>query len=239
MFKTILFDLDGTLLAIDTEDFTKKYFKALSIKLKDYFTPEDLIQSVWASTKCMVTSLDPNMTNDEVFFEDFYKRVDGDTETLNPIFNEFYQKDFNRLKDGIEENKYIVKSVDLLKEKGYDLVVATNPLFPKIAILHRIRWAGLNPEDFKFITNFEDMHYCKPEINFYREILEKIDEEPSNCLMVGNDIDEDMKVKEIGMSTYLIEDYIIGNPADDKNVDYRGYYKDFYKFCQSLEDIAN
>lgn len=128
----------------------------------------------------------------------------------------------------------MIESVNILKEKGYDLVVATNPLFPKSAILNRIDWAGLNEEDFIFITSFEEMHFCKPNLDFYREILHKIDKEPSSCIMVGNDVKEDMIVNEIGVRTYLIEDYIIGNIEEDKNINYKGNYEDFYKFAREL-----
>lgn len=237
MLRTILFDLDGTLLPMDTDEFTRQYFKALAIKLKDYFTPEDLIEKIWTSTNCMIRSLDSEKSNEEIFFEDFYSRVDHREEVLNPMFNEFYEKDFDNLKKGFKENKYMVDSIELLKEKNYNLVVATNPLFPKIAILHRIKWAGLDEEDFKFITSFEEMHYCKPNIEFFEEIIGKIDEDPQKCMMVGNDVVEDMKAKEIGISTYLIKDNIIGDANNNKNIDYMGEYRDFYNFCRELPDL--
>lgn len=234
MINTILFDLDGTLLPMDTDLFIKKYFKALSIKLKDYFTPEEVTKHMWASTKYMMKNMEIEKTNQDAFFEDFYKTVDHKAEVLNPIFDEFYEKDFNKIKDVSEKNNHMIESVNILKEKGYDLVVATNPLFPKSAILNRIDWAGLREEDFIFITSFEEMHFCKPNLDFYREILHKIDKEPSSCIMVGNDVKEDMIVNEIGVRTYLIEDYIIGDIEEDKNINYKGDYKDFYKFAKKL-----
>lgn len=234
MINTILFDLDGTLLPMDTDLFIKKYFKALSIKLKDYFTLEEVTKHMWASTKYMMKNMEIEKTNQDAFFEDFYKTVDHKAEVLNPIFDEFYEKDFNKIKDVSEKNNHMIESVNILKEKGYDLVVATNPLFPKSAILNRIDWAGLREEDFIFITSFEEMHFCKPNLDFYREILHKIDKEPSSCIMVGNDVKEDMIVNEIGVRTYLIEDYIIGDIEEDKNINYKGDYKDFYKFAKKL-----
>ncbi|OLS02381.1 HAD family hydrolase [Tissierella creatinophila] len=239
MINTIMFDLDGTLLPMDTELFTKKYFKELSIKLKDYFTPEEVFKHMWSSTKYMMKNMELDKTNRDSFFEDFYKNVDHKAEVLNPIFDEFYERDFNKIKDVSEKNDNMIKSVNILKEKGYDLVVATNPLFPISAVLNRIDWAGLNGEDFIFITNFEDMHFCKPNLDFYREILHNIDKNPENCLMVGNDVKEDMIVNEIGVSTYLIDDYIIGDIQEDKNIDYKGNYKDFYRFAKELPSIKD
>ncbi len=195
MITTILFDLDGTLLPMDTELFTKKYFKELAIKLKDYFTPEEITKNIWGSTKYMISNVDSNKTNEEAFFEDFYERIEHEAEVLNPIFEDFYEKDFNNIKSVASQNKYMINAVSLLKEKGYNLVVATNPLFPERAVLHRIEWAGLNVEDFMFITSFEKMHYCKPQLKFYEEILTNINKKPTNCLMVGNDIEEDMIAK--------------------------------------------
>ena len=236
MINTILFDLDGTLLPMDTQIFTERYFKELSVKLKDYFTPEEVTKHMWGSTEYMINSKDIDKTNQEVFFDDFYKNVKHSEEILNPIFDDFYENDFNNIKDVSERNEDMIESVKLLKQKGYDMVIATNPLFPKSAMLNRVKWAGLKEEDFIFITSFEEMHYAKPNIKFYEEILEKVDKEPSECLMVGNDIAEDMVVKEIGITTYLITDYAVGD-IKDKNIDYSGNYKKFYEFAKEMPDL--
>ncbi len=237
MITTILFDLDGTLLPMDTELFTKKYFAELATKLKNYFTPEEVTRNIWTSTKYMINNIDATKTNEEAFFEDFYERVNHEAEVLNPIFEDFYEKDFNNIKSVSTQNKHIIEAVQLLKKKGYNLVVATNPLFPERAIRHRIEWAGLNKEDFIFITSFEKMHYCKPQLKFYEEILENIKKQPANCLMIGNDIEEDMIAKKLGMKTYLIEDHIIGTIKDDETIDYKGSYEDFYEFAKALPSL--
>lgn len=237
MTTTILFDLDGTLLPMDTEEFVKKYFQELSSKMKSYFTLEEITKTVWRSTKYMIDHEDATKTNEEAFFEDFYERVNLEAEVLNPIFEEFYEKDFNNIRKISTQNTHMIEAIQLLKEKGYTLVVATNPLFPEKSVFHRIEWAGLNKEDFTFITSFEKMHYCKPQIKFYEEILENIKKKPSTCMMVGNDIQEDMVAKEIGMKTYLIEDHVIGHDFENKNIDYKGSYKDFHKFVQNLPSL--
>lgn len=237
MLTTILFDLDGTLLPMDTEVFTKKYFVEISIKLKDYFTPEEITKDIWSSTKYMISNVDANKTNEEAFFEDFYERINHEAEIINPILNDFYEKDFNNIKNVATKNKHMIDAIALLKEKGYNLVVATNPLFPERAILHRIEWAGLNKEDFTFITSLEKMHYCKPQLKFYEEVLDNIKKEPQYCMMVGNDVEEDMVAKNLGIKTYLIEDYIIGTVTEDIIIDYRGNYEDFYEFAKALSNL--
>ena len=55
MIKAILFDLDGTLLPMDQDEFTKGYFKLLAAKLAPYgYEPKTLIDTVWAGTAAMV-----------------------------------------------------------------------------------------------------------------------------------------------------------------------------------------
>ena len=232
--NTILFDLDGTLLSMDTDQFIKLYFKAVALKLEDYFTFEEVSKYFWQSTQYMINNTDPNKTNEEAFFEDFYKHSQGRDAEITELLDDFYGNEFNEIKYIASENSHIIKSIKILKEKGYKLVVATNPLFPKKAILSRIMWAGLDPDDFILITSFEKMHYTKPHIDYYREILEKINKEPSSCLMVGNDILEDMVSKEIGLQTYLITNNLIGDLSNDVNIDHQGDYKDFLTFVEKL-----
>lgn len=237
MISTILFDLDGTLLPLDMDDFIKKYFGELSIKFKNFFQPQELTKLVWESTEYMVRNTDKGKTNEDTFFEDFYSKVSHKSEEINPLFDDFYINDFPRIKAVASQSQEMIDSINLLKLKGYELVVATNPLFPKQAILHRIEWAGLNKDDFLFITSFEEMHYCKPHIQFYEEVLEKIDRKPMECMMVGNDVEEDMIAKKIGIKTYLIENHIIQRSKDMSMVDHCGKYEDFYKFVKTLPSI--
>lgn len=237
MKDTILFDLDGTLLAMDTGVFTKEYFKELSVKLKDFFTPEEVARYLWKATERMVMSQNDQKTNEEVFYQSFYGNMEHERAELDPVLDEFYQEDFDKIKRVSEKDENMIQAVEELKAKGYQLVVATNPLFPRMAVLDRIRWAGLNKDDFKYITSFEKMHFCKPNLNFYRELLIDINRAPVNCIMVGNDVDEDMVAKEIGIQTYLVDEFLIGDKEGSENIDHSGSYKDFYNFAKELPNV--
>ncbi|MTI49429.1 HAD family hydrolase [Sporosalibacterium faouarense] len=232
--KAVLFDLDGTLLPLDMEEFTQAYFAQLATKLSSHINPKDLPGFVWASTKYMISNLESNKTNEEAFFEDFATRIDNKLEELHPIFEEFYKEDFKNLRSVVKPNILSKEIINELKRKNYDLVVATNPLFPKEAIHHRIQWAGLDINDFKLITTYENMHFCKPNLEYYEEILKKIGHESKDIMMVGNDMEEDIIASKLGIKTFLIEDYIIDRETEGLKPDYRGSMEDLYNHVKEL-----
>lgn len=233
--NTFIFDLDGTLLPLDMKLFEKLYFQSLSSNFIDLIDPKQLISEIWASTKVMIENIE-NRTNEDVFMEDFSKRIDGDLSIYQERFNNYYANDFNLVKGATKESEAMKLSVNLLRKKGYKLVVATNPLFPKAAIYARIRWAGFEPEDFDYVSSYETNHYCKPQIKFYEEILGDINKSPEECIMVGNDVQEDLIIKTLGVKTYLITDHILHRTDSDIITDHKGNYDDFFEFVKSLPE---
>ena len=56
------------------------------------------------------------------------------------------------------------------------------------------------------MTTFENSHYCKPNLDYYKEIFENIGSNPNESIMVGNNALEDMISGELGVKTYLVTD---------------------------------
>ncbi|MEK6266019.1 MAG: HAD family hydrolase [Clostridium sp.] len=231
--NTILFDLDGTLLPMDMALFEKTYFEELAKDFIDIMSPKELAKNIWFSTKNMVGNTEYK-TNEEIFMTDFTTRMNMDLPILQKRFDAFYDAGFLKLKELALDIQCIKESVNLLKSKGYTVALATNPLFPEKAIHHRIRWAGFKPEDFSYISTFERNHYCKPQLKFYEEILKDIDKKPENCLMVGNDVQEDLIAKNLGIKTYLITNHLLHRTEEEIITDYTGKYEDFYEFALAL-----
>ena len=231
--NTILFDLDGTLLPIDMKLFEKIYFNELCAYFKDLISPEKLIQYIWKSTEAMVKNTELR-TNEEVFFEDFQKNVGENLKLFEEKFNLFYDEGFQKVKEAVKDVPPIKESVKLLKHKGYDIILATNPLFPQKAIYHRVKWAGFDPQEFSYISTFEQNHYCKPQIHYYKEVLEHNGKEAKDCMMVGNDVQEDLIAGKLGMKTYLITDNLLHRTEEKIHSDYIGTYEDFLNFVKEL-----
>lgn len=232
--NTILFDLDGTLLPMDMGVFEREYFKRLTLKLESYFPQEEAVKYIWDATMEMVLNIDPNKTNKEIFMDKFSRLTSRSADEMYSVFMDFYRKEYKELKQFIKPSKHMTDSVKILKEKGYRLVIATNPLFPMEAVLDRVSWAGLEKEDFELITSFEEMHYCKPQIHYYKEIMDIIKASPEECLMVGNDVEEDLAAGKIGIKTFLIQDNILNKKGITLEADYKGSCKDFYEFTIEL-----
>lgn len=221
MYKAVLFDLDGTLLQLDTDDFLKKYIKALSLKVKDHLPMDLFPKYLMESTHVMVTNSEASRTNEEVFMEHFFRITKGDEVKLRPIFDNFYTEDFPKLGADYKGHPDAQKVIDHCKSKGAKVVLATNPVFPKAAILERLRWAGLNAEDFDLISCYEELHFCKPNTSYFAELLEKVNVKPAEALMVGNDCQEDMVAGKLGIKTFLVKDFIIDRGGESYS-DYNG-----------------
>ncbi len=215
--RAVLFDLDGTLLAMDQDVFTKAYFGALAEKLSGAYDPEKLIKTVWRGIGAMLKN-DGSATNEQVFWRAFADVFGERAYDDIPLFDEFYKTDFNELKSLCGRNERAVRTVKQLRRDGYKLVLASNPLFPSVAQKARMRWAGVDPDDFDYITSYENSHFCKPQAGYYAEIVQAIDCAAADCIMVGNDVGDDMPARDVGLKVFLtVNDYLINKT--DKSVD--------------------
>ena len=234
MTKAILFDLDGTLLPMDQEVFVKDYLGRMAIFLAPHgYDPQSLIKAVWAGTGAMVKN-DGKALNEDVFWYVFNSILGRDAKQDLALFEEFYRTEFQKAKDSCGFNPMAAETVRQIKDMGYRLILATNPLFPAIATYSRIRWAGLNPEDFELITTYENSRFCKPNPDYYREILGKIALDGSQCLMVGNDVGEDMIAGTLGMKTFLLTDCLINKTAEDITQYPHGSFPELLHYIRSL-----
>jgi len=206
---TVFFDLDGTLLLMNEDNFIQIYFKELAKKViplgydKDLFVP-----SVWQGTKAMIKN-DGTKTNEEAFWEAFSAIHKKDCQKDIPIFDDFYKNEFQAAKAICKFDENSKKLVDGAKKLGLRAVLATNPIFPAVATKARMAWAGLEESDFEYVTTYENSHYAKPNLEYYKEICKNIGVSPEECLMVGNNVDEDMITAELGMKVFLCPEFLI------------------------------
>ena len=238
MIKYILFDLDGTMLPMDQENFIRAYFGALCEK----FCPiigidkETMIKGIWKATGAMIKNNGSHL-NYDVFWSTFAKLVGDKVLKYIKDFDEFYNNEFIAVKAICKYNPVVPEAIKVLKSKGYKLIAATNPIFPAVATNNRLDWAGVNKDDFMLVTTYDNSGFCKPNPKYYLEITEKLGINPEECLMVGNDVDEDIiPTKELGRDTYLITDCLINNNNTDISKINNGTFKSFLTYARIMPD---
>ncbi len=214
---TILLDLDGTLLPMDQNEFTNKYFKLLCKKMLNYgYDPKELTEAIWKGTYAMIKN--NSSESNEIIFWNCFAGIFGER-VMNDkkYFDEFYRNEFNNLRSSCGYNPEAAKIVRKFKSMGLKVILATNPIFPAEATESRIKWTGLEPDDFEFYTTYENISGCKPNLRYYRNIMDRFALSPRECIMVGNDVTEDMAAKELGMNVFLVTDCLINKNNEDIN----------------------
>lgn len=237
MIRFICFDLDGTLLPMDQEYFTKRYFAELTKVMASFRDPDELVRVIWKGTEAMVKN-DGRRSNEQVFWN-LYRDIYGPSARNDePVFLDFYEKKFGNLKEVCYPKPIVAEIVDTLLSKGYVLVIASNPLFPMIAQRQRIEWAGLDPDRFAYITSYENSSFCKPNPGYYKEILDKIGARSEECLMIGNDAHEDMVAMRLGFQGFLLTECLINKNSFNLQSVPSGGYSDLLRYVQALNESA-
>ncbi len=235
MIDTIMFDLDGTLLLSDSDKFTAAYFAELVRYLAPLHDPQTLTAAVWAGTKAMVKN-DGSHTNEEVFWKTYCGIFGTDAVSDESYFAEFYATRYKELKSLCGQHPGMDEFIKELKKSGFRLVIATNPLFPLSVQKERISWTGVDPEDMDWITAYETSHFSKPNPEYYREIASQLSAVPENCLMVGNDVREDMEAaSQAGMKVFLMPEFLLNR----ENKDYSGYPQGDFNALKSFIAIQS
>ena len=234
MITTVFFDLDGTLLPMDQDVFLEAYMGALAAKLRPLgYEAGHLVRCIWKGTAAMVRN-DGSLRNDAAFWKTFSEVIGRDTTVDEPVFLDFYENEFQNVARVCGFSPLAAEAVKTIREMGKTAVLATNPLFPAVATCSRAKWAGLDPADFAYITTYENSFHSKPNPDYYREILDKLDLKPEECLMVGNDAQEDMVPQMLGMKVFLLTDCIINKQNVDISRYPHGGFPELLSYIRSL-----
>ena len=243
--NTVLFDLDGTLLPMDLKEFNDTYFKSIAGRFTQIgLSPEYVKRAILNSIE-EVYNNDGFLTHEELFWRAFAKWISQTGEPINDTdlrffkkeFDKFYKNDFFVARLNTKPSPIAKECVKILKSKGYRLVVCASPVFPENAIYQMIEWADFKVEDFEYITTMENCCFSKPNLNYYRRVLQTLKCTSDECMMVGNDVDEDMSAIKLGIDTFLIDDCLINKNNLDITDFKTGSFKAFREFVKELPSI--
>lgn len=202
---TLLFDLDGTLLDTNLDAFIPAYFQKLAARLSARVPPDTLIKYLMSGTRAMMSNEDPRLTLNQVFDKNFYPFLGVTREDMRDEIDSFYDNVFPSLSGITRPIRGVVETIEWAFTAGHRVVIATNPLFPRKAIEHRLRWAGLPPEKYPFrlISSYEQFHFLKPHPAYFAETLGRLGWPDGPVVMIGNDVEQDLvPAAALGLATY-------------------------------------
>ncbi len=238
--KAVLFDLDGTLLPMNQDNFIKKYFSEISAFLCENsgYEPKKFIESMWYGIRAMILN-DGSKSNEKAFWDVFSniygeEKIKGDLK----VFERFYNEKFINTKTECGYTDKSKKLIDWLKSKGIKTALATNPMFPSVATRARMSWVNLYPSDFELFTTYEMIGYSKPNPKYYLEIAQRIGVDPKDCLMVGNDVSDDMSATLAGMDVFLLTDCLINTKGLDIEPYPKGSFEELYGYINKKSQEA-
>ncbi len=236
-YQAILFDLDGTLMPMDEPLFIRALIKGMVKSLDDDPAKFASIALGLQASLGHVIANDGCCTNKQAFIEYYNKHKDeiGVHVTLD-VTEHYYSTEFAQtVQKTCGCDPEAAELVAFLKQAGIPMVVATNPFFPRVATYTRIKRAGLDPMDFTEITTYEDYHYCKPNLQYYRELFARTGLDPHKCQMVGNNVDEDMIARHLGCDVFLVTRNLINAHGVDISIFAQGSLRDLKNLLQKTQ----
>lgn len=240
MRKIVCLDLDNTLLKRQENEYHSAVIDGLCKSLR-YSLPADCNERLTRSINHLTRKNSPNITLEESFISSFV----SDCEHLrNDVYNaihRFYREDYQKLSRYISPKPGAVDFVEEAFKDGYELVIATNPIYPQQAVLQRLSWAGLSDwiHRFSIISSMERFHFTKPNPAFYSEIQAKLGW-PENVpiLMVGDSLEMDiLPASKAGMMTFWLND---NEPsAGRQNVHQTGSFLDLAEWFDAFNPATS
>lgn len=191
------------------DNFIPAYLSSLCEYLSPYLPADQLVSTLMSGTQAMLDKNSPQGTLRDTFDQAFYPVLGINQADYYPKFERFYRDVFPDLKSLTSFLPEAVRTIEESFNRGYNVAIGTNPLFPRTAIEQRLEWAGLSPEVYPFlvIPSYETFHFAKPNTAFFTESLAVLGWPDGPVVMVGDDYDHDIgPPRAMGMGNFWIVD---------------------------------
>lgn len=232
MIRAVLLDLDDTLLGNETDSFVQRYFALLSAYAKEKLPPDQFTAVLLRASREMVHNTDQTLTNHTIFWKAFSELSGTDAGEMEQFFNGFYTDVFPQMRSLTRQRTVARPLIEYCLAQGWPVVVATNPMFPRVAIEQRLLWAGVPvcEQNYALVTTLENMHATKPNVAYYEEILDVLGVEGDTAVMVGDDWTNDIEpAAQLGIRTFWITQNG-ETPPDASLIEGSGTLDDFYQW---------
>jgi FMN phosphatase YigB (HAD superfamily) len=236
--KAVFFDLDGTLLQVEMNDFIPAYIEGLSHHFADVSLHHTFCAAVRKGITTLLAGDNGSRTNEEVFFATLKNRVKVDAELFGERLARYCANGLGSLKAFIHPMPLAPRILNLCREHGLLVILATNPVFPRALVDARLAWGGIADFPFDFVTSFENTRYCKPHPCYFTDLLNQFSLTPDDVLMVGNDTEHDLAARRVGITTFLVDTWLSDRLGGDFDTDYRGGHLELLQFLTKVGNLT-
>ena len=235
--KAVLFDLDGTLVDVDMHRFVPIYLSRLTEYMSDQVNPVQAAQSLHHAVAAMFANTDASRTLESILLEVLESELAISPELYADSLEQFCQNDLELLRPLVTGHPLSSQLIASSLARGWDVVLATNPIFPRVVIDARLTWGDLDGDAFHHVTAYETAHFCKPSARFFEEVLARLQLPAEACLMVGNDTLHDLSASQVGMQTCLLTPWCIKRPGAHFKADWQGRHEELLALIASSGPI--
>ncbi|KIH75980.1 FMN phosphatase YigB, HAD superfamily [Geoalkalibacter ferrihydriticus] len=232
--RAVLFDLDGTLLQVEMNAFIPAYVGGLAGHFGDLAPRSRFIDTVVSATFALLQDDSDQSTNQELFLGALTQHLGIAPEDFRRRFSDYVADGLHGLEPLIKPLGLARDILDLCFARGWTVVIATNPVFPREVVEARLRWGGLEDFSYHLVTSYENTRFCKPHPRYFHDILDAFDLAPEECLMVGNDTEHDLAAGQVGIPTWLVDTWMIDRLDGAFHSDFRGDHQGLLRFLREI-----
>jgi FMN phosphatase YigB (HAD superfamily) len=201
--STLLYDLDGTLVRMRRRSLEWRFMLRAIRRFALGIPPWRFKKAFWASADRMQNH-QTDALNYDVLVDELSSYSRWSRERMARELRLLLVEDFPYVADRIEGIPGARETLELSRELGFGVVLATNPVWPLLGVEMRLEWGGLGDFAFDYVTHSEIMTRCKPDPAYYAQLLDHLQVPAKSCLMIGNDAMKDLPAREVGIATFLV-----------------------------------
>ena len=236
--RAVFFDLDGTLLQVEMKEFIPAYIGSLAACFADLADPrrfsDVLLSATFALLRPRSTGTAGGETNEALFLRAVQRRLGIAPDLFSARLARFCGENLHELASHIHPLPLAREIVQWCFRRNLSVVIATNPVFPRPVVEARLAWGNLHDFPYAHVTTFENSRFCKPDPQYFHDLLVTFGLEPQECLMVGNDTEHDLAAREAGIATFLVDTWLVDRRDGDFTTDFRGGHPELLALVRTL-----